>query len=154
MTTEAAKSKAPGDWPTLLKDNARTGGQGQHPVRSPERAVWQFRTGSSVRSAPILEDGILYVTSVNGVLHALDVVTGTSKWKFQAAGQVHSTPSLSENRILFGCDDGKVYALDRHAGSKLWEAPTGAEVWASPVVLPELWTWPLPSSSIHAERVR
>src|ERR1039458_3515856 len=64
MTTEAAKSKTPGDWPTLLKDNARTGGQGQHPARSPERSVWQFRTGSSVRSAPILEDGILYVTSV------------------------------------------------------------------------------------------
>src|ERR1022692_865631 len=72
MTTEAAKSKTPGDWPTLLKDNARTGGQGQHPARSPERSVWQFRTGSSVRSAPILEDGILYVTSVNGVLHAID----------------------------------------------------------------------------------
>src|ERR1035438_7105094 len=134
MTTEAAKSKTPGDWPTLLKDNARTGGQGQHPARSPERSVWQFRTGSSVRSAPILEDGILYVTSVNGVLHAIDVVTGTSKWKFQAAGQVHSTPSLSANRILFGCDDGKVYALDRHAGSKLWESPTGAEGFGAAVV--------------------
>ena len=73
MTTETAKPKAPGDWPTLLKDNARTGGQGQHQAQSPERAVWQFRTGSSVRSAPVLEDGILYVASVNGVLHAIDV---------------------------------------------------------------------------------
>ena len=118
----------------LLKDNARTGGQGQHPARSPERAVWQFHSGSSVRSAPILEDGILYVASVSGVMHAIEVTTGKLKWKFQAAGQVHSTPSLSGNRVLFGCDDGKVYALDRPAGSKLWEAPTGAEVWASPVV--------------------
>src|SRR6202022_4894382 len=108
MTTEAAKSKAPGNWPTLLKDDARTGGQGQHPVRSPERAVWQFRTGSSVRSAPILEDGILYVTSVNGVLHALDVATGSLKWKFQAAGRIYSTPSLSENQNRFEAEAEKV----------------------------------------------
>src|SRR6266581_3731031 len=134
MTTETAKAKASRDWPTLLKDNARTGGQGQHPARSPERAVWQFRAGSSVRSAPILDGGTLYVASVSGVLHAIDAVTVRSKWKFQAPGQIHSTPSLSENRILFGCDDGNVYALDRHAGSKLWEAPTGGEIWASPVV--------------------
>ena len=134
MTTETAKPKAQGDWPTLLKDNSRTGGQGQHQAHSPERNVWQFRAGSAVRSAPVLDDGILYVASVNGVLHAIDVVTGRSKWKFQAAGPVHSTPSLSENRILFGCDDGKVYAIDKQAGNKLWETPTGAEVWASPVV--------------------
>ena len=92
MTTETAKSNAPGDWPTLLKDNGRTGGQGPHPAHTPERTAWQFRAGSSVRSAPILEDGILYVASFNGVLHAIDVVTGREKWKFQAAGPVHSTP--------------------------------------------------------------
>jgi len=77
MTTEAAKSDDPGDWPTLLKDNARTGGHQEHSVRSPERAVWQYRAGSSVRSAPILEGGILYVASANGVLHAVDVLTGS-----------------------------------------------------------------------------
>ena len=79
MTTEAAKSDALGDWPTLLKDNARTGGHQQHSVRSPETAVWQYRAGSSVRSAPFLEAGILYVASVDGVVHAVDVVTGTVK---------------------------------------------------------------------------
>ena len=134
MTTETTKSKFPRDWPTLLVDNARTGGQGQHPPHSPEKAVWKFRTGSAVRSAPVLDDGILYVASVNGVLHAIDVAAGTSKWKFEAAGQVHSTPSLFGNVILFGCDDGKVYALDRHSGKKLWEAGSQAEVWSSAVV--------------------
>ena len=117
--TPTAKPEAPGDWPTLLKDNARTGGQGLHQTKSPEGAVWQFRTGSSVRSAPVLEDGVLYVASVNGVLHAIDAVTGALKWKFQAAAQIHSTPSLSENRVLFGCDDGRVYAIDRRSGEKL-----------------------------------
>src|SRR6267378_2510998 len=135
MMTETAKSTtAQGDWPTLLKDKSRTGGQGPRMAHSPERPIWQFRTGSSIRSAPIFHDGILFVASIAGVLYAIDVVTGSPKWKFQAPDQIHSTPSLSENKILFGCDDGKVYAVDRNNGAKLWEAPTGAEIWASPVV--------------------
>ena len=133
MMTETAKSRASDDWPTLLKNNARTGGQALSKPGSPERGLWTFRTGSSVRSAPILDDGILYVASVNGILHAIDAATGSLKWKFQAGGQVHSTPSLYAERILFGCDDGKVYAVDRHSGTKMWEVSTEAEVWASPV---------------------
>ncbi len=109
MTRETDNSKTGGDWPTLLKDNARTGGQGLRPAHPPERAVWQFRAGSSVRSAPVLGDGILYVASVSGTLHAIRADTGTASWKFQAAGQIHSTPSLSAGQVLFGSDDGKVY---------------------------------------------
>ena len=123
--TDKPNPSAAADWPTMLKDNARTGGQGQHPAHAPERAVWQYRAGSSVRSAPVLRDGTLFVTSVNGLLHAIDAVTGLSKWKFQAGGKVHSTPSFCEDRILFGCDDGKVYAVDRRSGTKLWDFEIG-----------------------------
>src|ERR1700726_4085091 len=104
------------DWPTFLANNARTGGQNPRQLRSPEKSVWQFRTGSAVRSAPVLDGGALYVASVNGILQVIDVATGMPKWKFQAPGQIHSTPSLYRNMVLFGCDDGRVYALDRHSG--------------------------------------
>jgi glucose dehydrogenase len=119
---ETATPNAPREWPTLLGDNARTGGQGQIKLHFPEKAAWQYRAGSAVRSAPVLREGILYVASVSGVLHAIDVGTGISKWKFESAGQVYATPSLFGNMVLFGCDDGKIYALDRHSGKKLWEA--------------------------------
>ncbi len=101
MTTETAKAKASGDWPTLLKDNARTGGQGQHPARSPERAVWQFRAGSSVRSAPILAGGMLYVASVNGVVHAIDVASGTIKMEISGgeAGSFHAFAFRKPNSV-------------------------------------------------------
>jgi outer membrane protein assembly factor BamB len=114
MSRDISSSKTSEDWPTLLKDNARTGGQGLRPARSPERAVWQFRAGGSVRSAPILHGDTLHISSLAGMLHAVDVVTGKSKWKFKAGGQIHSTPSLFGDKILFGSDDGKVYAVDRN----------------------------------------
>src|ERR1700731_644778 len=114
MMLETGNSKAVEDCPTLPKDKARSGGQKPFPALSPERAVWQFRAGGSVRSAPLLKDGNLYVISVAGVLHAIDVVTGTAKWKFQAGGQVHCPPSLFADQILFGSDDGIVYAVNTH----------------------------------------
>src|SRR5690349_1642607 len=126
--------ESPRDWPTLLGDNARTGCQGQIKLRFPEKAAWQYRAGSAVRSAPVLQDGVLHVASLSRELHAIDVATGTSRWKFQSPGQLHATPSLYGDLILFGCDDGKLYALDRHSVQELWHAATQAEVWSSAVV--------------------
>ena len=124
MTETSTKSR---DWPTLLGDNARTGRQGKRQTHSPERVLWQFRAGA-VRSAPVLDNGLLYVAPINGVLHAIDVTLGTSRWKFEVAGQVHSTPALFGDAILFGCDDGKVYALanrERNCGKRLLEPKSG-----------------------------
>jgi outer membrane protein assembly factor BamB len=74
-----------------------------------------------VRSALILESGILYVTlrRWNRACHRRG--NGAGKWQFQAGGQIHSTPSLSGDSILFGCDDGKVYAVNRNSGKKTLE---------------------------------
>src|SRR5256712_3407379 len=129
--TENAKPIAETDWVTLLNDNSRTGGLGTRPAHAPSKTRWQFRTGSSIRSAPILRDGILYVTSIAGSLHAIDVASGRAKWKFPVAEQVHSTPSFCGNKGLFGCHDGKVYAVDCVFGGKVWESSTGGGVWAS-----------------------
>jgi hypothetical protein len=94
MTENANPSRTETDWVTLLNDNSRTGGQGIRPAHAPFKTRWQFRTGSSIRSAPILRDGILYVTCIAGSLQAIDVASGRAKWKFPVAQQVHSTPSF------------------------------------------------------------
>ncbi len=122
------------DWPALLKDNSRRGGQAGSVARAPSHSRWQTRVGSSIRSAPVLGDRVLYVLAVGGTLHAIDIQSGRPKWKFEASAQAHSTPSLWKDRVLFGCDDGKVYAVDCDSGTKVWEAAAEAEVWTSPVI--------------------
>src|SRR2546425_11037667 len=110
MTENAKPSVTETDWVTLLNDNARTGGQGIRPVHAPSKTRWQFRTGSSIRSAPILRDGILYVTCIADSLHAIDVTRGKAKWKFPVAQEVPSTPSFLRNKGFFGSDRGKGYS--------------------------------------------
>src|SRR5512142_3307971 len=103
-----ATVEAESEWMALLKDAARSGGQG----RPPARLRWQLRVARAIRSAPILRNGSLYVAAVDGNLHAIEAASARTKWKFQAPGQIHATPSFSGNAILLGCDDGKVYAID------------------------------------------
>ncbi len=79
----ANKSPAPdvpavseNDWITLLKDNSRTGGHSAPLLPSPAKARWQMRVGSSIRTAPVLRAGALYVTSTAGYLHAIQTDSG------------------------------------------------------------------------------
>src|SRR5437867_12106494 len=104
MTQNAKPSVAETDWVTLLNDNARTGGQGIRPTHAPSKTRWQFRTGSSIRSAPILRNGILYVTCIAGSMHAIDVTSGSAKWNFLVAQQVHYIISFIVDNVQFGCD--------------------------------------------------
>src|SRR5271156_5435296 len=127
-------SNAENDWVTLLKDNARTGGQGAAALPSPAKALWQARLGSSVRSAPVLRGELLYVTATLGHLHAIHTETGRERWKFKTGGQIHSTPALSGSTVFFGCDDGKLYAVNGDSGAKVWEAASAGEIWSSPAV--------------------
>src|SRR5207245_10127664 len=79
-------SKDGKDWPALLRDNSRTGGQATAAARAPDHARWQIRLESSIRSAPVLRDGVLYVAVVGGALHAIDAHIVRFKCKFQEAG--------------------------------------------------------------------
>src|SRR5215472_12510738 len=130
---DAQESNASTGWITLLGDAARTGGLGLRPTRAPSQVRWQLRLGRSIRGAPILDAGILYVASIEGTLHAITVAVGRRKWVFHSAGGCHATPSIAGNNVLFGSDDGKVYAVDCGSGKLVWEVATGAEVWTSPV---------------------
>ena len=71
------------DWPTLLKDNQRTGGQQRVGVGAPNKVRWQMRLGTSIRSAPVFSNGLLYVTGIEGALFAIDTAIGRLKWKFE-----------------------------------------------------------------------
>ena len=115
------------DWVTLLKDNTRTGGLGAAALANPGKAKWQMRVGSTIRTAPVFRGGTLYVTAMQGHLHAISAETGREKWKFKAGGELYSTPSLCRNFVLFGSNDGRAYAVNAESGTKAWEAKTDGE---------------------------
>src|ERR1039458_6230837 len=121
-------------WVTLLCGAAERGREGNMPFRAPKRLLWQIRLQGGVQSSPVQAEEFLYVTCLDGALHAIDVLTGREAWKKETGSRIRSTPVISGDAVLFGNDSGQVFAVDRATGKGLWEVRTGAEVFASPVV--------------------
>lgn len=70
----------------------------------------------------VVSDGkVLFGSSADDRIHALDADTGHEKWSFACEGPVRFAPSVSRGRVYVGSDDGCVYCLDADRGALLWK---------------------------------
>ena len=88
---------------------------------------WAFGFSGDVTAfaAPTILDGVLYVGSAAGVVHAMDAKSGCLLWVFQANGPVRSAILAAKNgagwSLLFGDQIGWFYSLDSQTGRLLWK---------------------------------
>ena len=116
---------------------------------------WFFSTGSgtgAVSASPSVVDGVAYVGSWNGIMYALDALSGQPLWTFNINDPnpgdrggfpgIQSSAAVVNGVVYFGAADANVYALDAHNGALLWKTSLGnpdrsvegAHVWSSPAV--------------------
>lgn len=76
-------------------------------------------------AAPTVQNGILYVGSASGTVHALDARSGCLYWTFEADGPVRAAPLIHQHGLrhllLFGDLTGSFYALDAATGQAVWK---------------------------------
>jgi len=86
-------------------------------------------------STAAIADGILYISSLSGFLHALDLDTGEEFWTYDAFAAVWGSPFVVDGKVLLGDEDGDIAVL--RAGKEmelLGEINMGASVYSTPVV--------------------
>jgi len=96
---------------------------------------WEYHQGGEVLSKPAVNpDGIVYFSSADGVLTALDLHSGEWLWHYKRGLSQKvtikgvSSPLLIEKEmIVLGFADGFVCALNPNDGTLLWEAKVGGE---------------------------
>ncbi len=132
--TPAAEAAA--DWPMLGHDAARSGATATE-VRPPFERKW-YRAfpdeGLMTGVQPVVSDGVVYVGTLRGVLHAIDAESGKDRWTFQAGGPILHTCAAGGGKVVFGCADGNVYAIKASDGKQAWAVQTGAAVWNAPAI--------------------
>ena len=98
-------------------------------------AVWHrggeefYRTMSTAAIA----DGVLYISSLSGFLHALDPQTGEEFWTYDTFAAVWGSPTVVDGKVYLGDEDGDVAVL--RAGKEmelLGEYNMGAAVYCTP----------------------
>ncbi len=137
-----------GDWPTYLRDNARSGitnetlGLPLHktwvhvPRHAPEPAwpapakqdIWhELRDLSPVViydrafHVVVAGDAAYYASSADDQVYCLDARTGEIRWTFFAEGPVRLAPTIAAGRVYFSSDDGWAYCVNAADGALLWK---------------------------------
>lgn len=64
---------------------------------------------------------VLFGSSSQDSVFALDLETGKQKWVFVSGGPIRIAPTIEQDKVLFGSDDGFAYCLNKSDGSLLWK---------------------------------
>lgn len=101
--------------------------------------VWRFDTLGGVWATPLLADGVLYVTSIDHNLYALNAEDGTPLWSepVDLEGAVASTPLLYEGSLYVGGYSHKMFqvSLDGEI-TAIYEGRNW--VWGTPVIVDDV----------------
>jgi alcohol dehydrogenase (cytochrome c) len=96
------------------------------------RRVWTIETGETRvhESAPVVNSGVMFVTTPNNQVIALEAKTGAVLWRYKrprAPGALvpHDTNrgvALYGNKVYFAAGEAIVVALDAQTGKEVWTA--------------------------------
>ena len=108
------------------------------------KPAWVFQAGMtgliagastySFEAAPIVVDGIMFLSGWDGWVWALDAKTGTEIWRYKHAvpfdvslccGNVNRGVAVAQGKVFFVTANARVLALDATTGKRVWDKTYG-----------------------------
>ena len=88
---------------------------------------WTFKTAGAIVASPAIADGVIYITSLDGHLFAIDQETGKEKWNFKSRMPIASSPAINGGTVYFVSSAGSLAAIDAATGKPKWVFATEFE---------------------------
>jgi len=115
------------------------------------KLLWQSPLSlQRVQSTPVLNDGLLFVATGTGTLHAFDANDGAEIWRWSVESQAPlftpyirrgpttlGAPIVMAGRVFIGGADGYVYVLDATTGECIDTCDLGMPLAAHPTIVGE-----------------
>src|SRR5688572_4256829 len=92
--------------------------------------MFQVEVRESMETAPIVVDGVMFMTTSFNHVYALDAVTGQEFWHYKhkmgpvttfCCGPNNRGVAISGGKVFMGTLDAKLVALDAKSGKLVWE---------------------------------
>jgi len=126
------------NWPAYRHDNARSGACGES-LKPPFSLAWVYDSPHKPKPAwpmpfeelpkthpdnayhSIIAEGTVYFgSSIDNMVYAVDLKSGTVKWRFATEGPIRFAPTWWDGKIYVGSDDGFAYCIDGQTGKLIW----------------------------------
>ena len=87
---------------------------------------WRFSTGASNKNcdlpkSPVTDGNRLFIAGLDGVIYALDAVSGTVSWKRKLTAAPSTALFFRENSLYVGTNDQRIYRLNAETGAVMSE---------------------------------
>ncbi|TMR92040.1 PQQ-binding-like beta-propeller repeat protein [Nonomuraea basaltis] len=105
----------------LLRDNLLA--RYQAGVRAPgptRKGGWSHPTDATVHAEPVVLEGVVYATSGDGTVSALDAATGAMRWSFQTGDAIQFDHAVVDGTVYAANTSGRLVALDAATGRMRW----------------------------------
>jgi hypothetical protein len=117
----------------FLKSNLYLWGMLSHPPVQ-KATVWARRVGGDVVHTPAIAHDLVYLTTSQGKVMALDTATGSPRWSADLRMEITAAPTVAATTVLIGTKPGRVVGLEARTGKALWEFRAASEISGSPIV--------------------
>ena len=136
VTDEVLRSPDASDW---LAWRGTQQSQGYSPLDQINRETvgdlrlawaWAIEDGNS-QPAPVVRDGVMYLTGPGGIVQALDGATGDLIWEYRhrgadlgtAVSAIRTTRGLGlyDDKVYLAAPDARLVALDASTGTVVWD---------------------------------
>ena len=111
------------EWSTLQYDGGRTG-YTESPAPDSNQTYWKFETGGPIKSSPVTSAGMVFVSSTDGYLYAVNVTTGAKIWEFWIGTDANS-PTVAHDKVFITSAPGTAYAINMYSGLEVWSKSLG-----------------------------
>lgn len=98
---------------------------------------WSYSTGADIKSTPTINDGVVYITSWDTKLHAIDIQTGEPVWTYKTSASSMSSATIDPETgiIYFGNHRSSFYALNSTTGTLIWRFNANGIIQSSPTLV-------------------
>ncbi len=95
---------------------------------------WSFPTADTVETAPVVSDGLVYISSGESWIYALDAHNGVLIWKKQLDSNASDAATIHDGKLFIGDEKGVFYILSARTGQEWFRFRTPRAISGSPVV--------------------
>lgn len=87
-------------------------------------------------SQPVVANGVVFIGSANGSVHAVELASGKDLWTTQVGAPICHTLACADRRVHAAALDGGIHAFDQQTGAPAWTARISRRGFsAAPLVL-------------------